>query len=104
MRPFRQFNVDNPQDEFRHEIIAVPMEYRPQVQQPTAATPPASDMRLIKVGVALFALGAAYAMVLSVLKCWRVDRVSARERPLRELGEPLAPAPVNVAIPAAARG
>jgi len=62
----------------------------------------AQDMTLIQIGVALFALIAAYAVVLSVLKCRRMDQVSARERPLRDLSEPLAPAPVNMALPGTA--
>jgi len=103
MIPLHQGNPRDIQKEFM-----IPMEeYRPEVQrqeQEKAANLQASDMKLIKVGVALFALGAAYAMVMSALKCWRVDRVSARERPLRDLSEPLAPTSTNVAIPAAARG
>lgn len=87
-----------------------PVEDKTQEQQPKP--PPtvlavvnasaAQDMTLIQIGVALFALIAAYAVVLSVLKCRRVDQVSARERPIRDLSEPLAPAPVNTALPGAA--
>jgi len=74
---------------------------RKEQQEAQAVAEQASDMKLIKLGVALIALAAAYAMVMLVLKCWRVDQVSARERPLRDLAEPLAPAEVNVAIPGA---
>jgi len=62
----------------------------------------APDMTLVMFAVAIVAVGAAYALVMSALHCFRMDQVSARERPLREFAEPLAPDSVNVAIPGAA--
>jgi len=73
---------------------------RPTPQNGAAVQAP--DMTFVKVGVAIVALGASYALVMSALNCYRMDQVSARERPLREFAQPLAPDSVNVAIPGVA--
>jgi len=68
-----------------------------QVQPSATADAHWRQLKFITLGAAFFSLVAAYAAVMAILKCRRSDaREAARERPFRDLAEPLAPAPMTV--------